>query len=177
MLYPGMIGLPVLDEIGFTYDGAHAELVAVKAKYCWPIAALVARLGAGRGYAAGALVEPTSVAYIGMLVQARGLLPGASVGVVGAGPIGLAAVGLARAADRLRERARRLDRALRLRRVRARDRADGGGTARHVADRHRVGRARAGGRPARRARRPRRRQGARRPVTGPVRWGILSTAR
>jgi len=87
-----------LDELGFTYDGAHAELVAVKAKYCWPIGALVERLGEARGYAAGALVEPTSVAYIGMFVQTRGFLPGATVGVVGAGPIGLAAVGLARAA-------------------------------------------------------------------------------
>jgi threonine dehydrogenase-like Zn-dependent dehydrogenase len=87
-----------LDELGFTYDGAHAELVAVKAKYCWPIGALVDRLGEERGYAAGALVEPTSVAYIGMFVQTRSFLPGASVGVVGAGPIGLAAVGLACAA-------------------------------------------------------------------------------
>jgi threonine dehydrogenase-like Zn-dependent dehydrogenase len=87
-----------LGELGFTYDGAHAELVAVKAKYCWPIHGLVERVGEERGYAAGALVEPTSVSYIGMFVQSRGFLPGSNVGVIGAGPIGLAAVGLARAA-------------------------------------------------------------------------------
>lgn len=87
-----------LGELGFTFDGAHAELVKTKAKYCWPIRRLVERLGDERGYQAGALVEPTSVSYIGMFVQSRGFLPGAHVGVVGAGPIGLAAVGLARAA-------------------------------------------------------------------------------
>ena len=87
-----------LGELGFTYDGAHAELVATKAKYCWSIRALVERLGEDRGYLAGALVEPTSVSYVGMFVQSRGFMPGAHVGVVGCGPIGLAAIGLARAA-------------------------------------------------------------------------------
>jgi scyllo-inosose 3-dehydrogenase len=86
-----------LGELGFTFDGAHAELVRTKAKYCWPIRRLVERLGDEGGYQAGALVEPTSVSYIGMFVQSRGFLPGAHVGVVGAGPIGLAALGLARA--------------------------------------------------------------------------------
>ena len=87
-----------IGELGFTYDGAHAELVAVASKYCWPVHGLIERLGEARGYTAGALVEPTSVSYIGMFVQSRGFLPGANVGVVGGGPIGLAAVGLARAA-------------------------------------------------------------------------------
>jgi threonine dehydrogenase-like Zn-dependent dehydrogenase len=87
-----------LGELGFTYDGAHAELVAVSAKYCWPIRGLIERLGEDRGYMAGALVEPTSVSYIGMFVQSRGFMPGSNVGVVGGGPIGLAAVALARAA-------------------------------------------------------------------------------
>ena len=87
-----------LGELGFTFDGAHAELVRTKAKYCWPIGALIERLGEERGFLAGALVEPTSVSYIGMFVQTRAFLPGASVAVAGAGPIGLAAVGLARAA-------------------------------------------------------------------------------
>jgi scyllo-inosose 3-dehydrogenase len=86
-----------LGELGFTFDGAHAELVRTKAKYCWPIGALIERLGDERGFLAGALVEPTSVSYIGMFVQTRAFLPGASVAVAGAGPIGLAAVGLARA--------------------------------------------------------------------------------
>jgi scyllo-inosose 3-dehydrogenase len=85
-------------ELGFTYDGAHAELVATKARYCWPVGRLVERLGEESGFMAAALVEPTSVSYIGMFVQTRGFLPGAHVGVAGAGPIGLAAIGLARAA-------------------------------------------------------------------------------
>jgi threonine dehydrogenase-like Zn-dependent dehydrogenase len=87
-----------IGELGFTYDGAHAELVKTKARYCWPVARLLERLGEERGYQAAALVEPTSVSYIGMFVQTRRFLPGAHVGVVGAGPIGLAAIGLARAA-------------------------------------------------------------------------------
>jgi hypothetical protein len=87
-----------LGELGFTFDGAHAELVRTKAKYCWPIGGLIERLGEERGFLAGALVEPTSVSYIGMFVQTRSFLPGAAVAVAGAGPIGLAAVGLARAA-------------------------------------------------------------------------------
>jgi threonine dehydrogenase-like Zn-dependent dehydrogenase len=87
-----------LGELGFTYNGAHAELVATKARYCWSIRTLVERLGQDRGYLAGALVEPTSVSYIGLFVQSRGFMPGAHVGVAGCGPIGLAAIGLARAA-------------------------------------------------------------------------------
>lgn len=87
-----------LDELGFTFDGAHAEYVKTKAKYCWPIHGLLERLGEERGWLAGALVEPTSVSYIGMFVQTRGWRPGMRVGVAGAGPIGLAAIGLARAA-------------------------------------------------------------------------------
>lgn len=87
-----------LGELGFTFDGAHAELVRVQARYCWPIHGLLERLGEERGWLAGALVEPTSVSYLGMFVQSRGFRPGATVGVVGGGPIGLAAVGLARAA-------------------------------------------------------------------------------
>jgi threonine dehydrogenase-like Zn-dependent dehydrogenase len=86
-----------LTELGFTFNGAHAELVRTKAKYCWPIDALLDRYGPRRGFEAGALVEPTSVAYIGLFTQSD-FRPGANVGVIGGGPIGLAAVGLTRAA-------------------------------------------------------------------------------
>jgi scyllo-inosose 3-dehydrogenase len=86
-----------LDELGFTFNGAHAEYVVTKSKYCWPIDEMLQTLGDERGFRAAALVEPTSVAYVGMFVQAS-FLPGASVAVIGGGPIGLAAVGLARAA-------------------------------------------------------------------------------
>lgn len=90
-----------LTELGFTFNGAHAELVLTREKYCWPIDGLIERFGASRGFEAGALVEPTSVAYIGMFVQSS-FRPGANVGVVGGGPIGLAAMGLARAAGAAR---------------------------------------------------------------------------
>src|SRR5919107_661347 len=86
-----------LGELGFTFNGAHAEYVVTKSKYCWPIDEMLQTLGDERGFRAAALVEPTSVAYVGMFVQAT-FLPGASVAVIGGGPIGLAAVGLARAA-------------------------------------------------------------------------------
>jgi scyllo-inosose 3-dehydrogenase len=90
-----------LTELGFTFNGAHADKVLTREKYCWPIGALVERFGPQRGFEAGALVEPTSVAYIGMFVQSS-FRPGANVGVIGGGPIGLAAVGLARAAGAAR---------------------------------------------------------------------------
>lgn len=86
-----------LGELGFTFNGAHAEYVITKAKYCWPIREMLEALGEERGFQSAALVEPTSVAYVSMFVQAS-FLPGASVAVIGGGPIGLAAIGLARAA-------------------------------------------------------------------------------
>jgi scyllo-inosose 3-dehydrogenase len=86
-----------LEELGFTFNGAHAELVVTRARSCWPIHSLVRRFGAERGFLAAALVEPTSVAYLGMFVQAS-FRPGQTVAVIGGGPIGLAAVGLGRAA-------------------------------------------------------------------------------
>jgi scyllo-inosose 3-dehydrogenase len=88
-----------IEELGFTFDGAHAELVRTRSRYCWSLAPLRdAGLAPETVFRAGALVEPTSVAYIAMFVTAGGFLPGSSVAVVGAGPIGLAAVALARAA-------------------------------------------------------------------------------
>ena len=88
-----------LEELGFTLDGAHAELVVTRARYCWSLRDLAERgIPDERVFALGALVEPASVAYIGIFVSAGGFLPGSTVGVVGAGPIGLASIGLARAA-------------------------------------------------------------------------------
>jgi hypothetical protein len=75
-----------IEELGFSFDGAHAELVAVRARYCWSLAPLVdAGIPADRILQLGALVEPTGVAYVAMFVSAGGFMPGASVGVVGAG--------------------------------------------------------------------------------------------
>jgi len=88
-----------LEEIGFTINGAQADLITVNAKYCWKINALAERYGsADRGYEAGALCEPTSVAYNAMFTRAEGFKPGGHVTIFGTGPIGFAAIALARAA-------------------------------------------------------------------------------
>jgi threonine dehydrogenase-like Zn-dependent dehydrogenase len=88
-----------LEELGFTVPGAFANYIAVDEKYCWPIDAIVERFGSEeRGYEVGALSEPTSVAYNGMFERAGGFRPGHYVSIFGAGPIGLAATGLAKAA-------------------------------------------------------------------------------
>ena len=88
-----------IEELGFSFDGAHAERVVTRARYCWSLEPLLeAGIAPDRAAQMGALVEPTGVAYVAIFVSAGGFLPGSSVGVVGAGPIGLAAIALARAA-------------------------------------------------------------------------------
>ncbi len=68
-------------------------------KFCWPINAIAERFGdEAKAYEVGALTEPTCVAYNGMVERAGGFRPGHYVSVFGAGPIGLAAIGLAKAA-------------------------------------------------------------------------------
>jgi hypothetical protein len=88
-----------LEEIGFTIPGAFANYIAVGAKHCWPIDSIAERFGdEKKAYEVGAMTEPTCVSYHGMFVRAGGFRPGAYVAVFGAGPIGLAALGLAKAA-------------------------------------------------------------------------------
>jgi threonine dehydrogenase-like Zn-dependent dehydrogenase len=88
-----------LEEIGFTIPGAFANYVAVDEKFCWPIDAIAERFGdEEKAYEVGAMTEPTTVAYNGMFERAGGFRPGHYVSIFGAGPIGLAAIGLARAA-------------------------------------------------------------------------------
>ncbi len=87
-----------LEEIGFTINGAFADYIVIGAKYCWKIDEIAERYGdKERAFEAGALVEPTSVAYNGMFVRAEGFKPGGYVVVFGAGPIGLASIALAKA--------------------------------------------------------------------------------
>ncbi len=83
---------------GFDRDGGAAELVRTTAAHCWSLNEIRERFGDQRAYEIGALMEPTSVAYNGMFVRAGGFRPGEPVVVFGCGPIGLAAVALARAA-------------------------------------------------------------------------------
>ena len=88
-----------IEELGFSFDGAHAEFVVTRARYCWSLAPLLeAGVPEDRVFALGATVEPTGVAYVALFVSGGGFMPGSSVGVVGAGPIGLATIALARAA-------------------------------------------------------------------------------
>jgi threonine dehydrogenase-like Zn-dependent dehydrogenase len=88
-----------LEEIGFTIPGAFANYIAVDEKFCWPIGDIAERFGdESKAYEVGAMTEPTTVAYNGMFERAGGLRPGHYVSVFGAGPIGLAAIGLAKAA-------------------------------------------------------------------------------
>ena len=88
-----------LEEIGFTIPGAFANFIAVDSKYCWKIDAIAERFGSEeKAFEVGALTEPTTVSYNGMFERAGGFRPGQYVSVFGAGPIGLAATGLARAA-------------------------------------------------------------------------------
>lgn len=87
-----------LEEIGFTINGAFADYIVIGAKYCWKIDEIAERYGdREKTFEAGALVEPTSVAYNGMFVRAEGFKPGGYVVVFGAGPIGLASIALAKA--------------------------------------------------------------------------------
>ncbi len=88
-----------LEEIGFTINGAFANYIAVGAKYCWKLNALMDRYhDETKVYEAGALVEPTSVSYNAIFSRAGGFKPGAYAVVFGAGPIGLAATALCKAA-------------------------------------------------------------------------------
>jgi hypothetical protein len=88
-----------LEEIGFTIQGAFAEYIAVHEKYCWKIEGLANHYGnQDKGFEAGAIVEPSSVAYNAIFSCAAGIKPGNTVVVHGAGPIGLASIGLTQAA-------------------------------------------------------------------------------
>ncbi|RLC90801.1 MAG: alcohol dehydrogenase [Chloroflexi bacterium] len=88
-----------LEEIGFTIPGAFANYIAVDEKFCWKIDGIAERFGdEEKAYEVGALSEPTSVAYNAMFERGGGFRPGHYVSVFGTGPIGLAAIGLAKAA-------------------------------------------------------------------------------
>jgi threonine dehydrogenase-like Zn-dependent dehydrogenase len=85
-----------IELLGLSSHGALAELAAVKAKYCWKLNELRDRYAEADIFEIGALIEPIGCAYNGMFVSGGGLKPGETVAVYGAGPIGLAAVALAR---------------------------------------------------------------------------------
>jgi threonine dehydrogenase-like Zn-dependent dehydrogenase len=88
-----------LEEIGFTIDGADAEYIAVPFKQCWKVDPIFERYSDEEmAWEVAATCEPTSVAYNAIFVRGQGFQPGAYVVIYGGGPIGLAAIGLAKAA-------------------------------------------------------------------------------
>jgi scyllo-inosose 3-dehydrogenase len=88
-----------LEEIGFTTPGAMAQYIAVKAKYCWRLEEIAERSGdLSEAMVLGAMVEPVGVSYHAMFNRLSTWKPGAYAAVFGGGPIGLAAIALARAA-------------------------------------------------------------------------------
>lgn len=88
-----------LEEIGFSLNGGFGQYLTAKEKYCLDINQFKEVYGSEeKALEAGALIEPTAVAYNGMFIRSGGFLPGSYVAVFGAGPIGLSAVQLAKAA-------------------------------------------------------------------------------
>ena len=88
-----------LDQLGFDSpnNGADAEYVVVHEKFCWSLNSLKNSYKDEKDILeAGALIEPTSVAYHGMFIVAGGFKPGGHVVVFGTGPIGLASIALAK---------------------------------------------------------------------------------
>ena len=83
---------------GLSSNGALAEFIGVKEKYCWNLNTLREVYEEQKVFEAGALIEPAGCAYNGMFVNEGGLMPGETFVVYGVGSIGLAAVALARTA-------------------------------------------------------------------------------
>ena len=88
-----------LEEIGFSKNGAYAEYLVAKEKFCFKVDGLVERYGSKeRALEVAAMVEPMAVAYNGVFTRGGGFEPGSHVAVFGAGPIGLSATSLLMAA-------------------------------------------------------------------------------
>lgn len=88
-----------LEELGFTVDGAMAEYIVVPIKLCWKLDAVFERYSdEATAWEVGATTEPTCVAYNTIFECAGWFRPGAYVAIYGAGPIGLGAIQLCKAA-------------------------------------------------------------------------------
>jgi threonine dehydrogenase-like Zn-dependent dehydrogenase len=88
-----------LDEMGFTENGGFEQYMKIHQKFCWKINDFTQVFRSeDKVFEAGSLIEPCCVSYNGMFIRAGGFKPGSAVVVWGAGPIGLGAIGLAKAA-------------------------------------------------------------------------------
>jgi threonine dehydrogenase-like Zn-dependent dehydrogenase len=92
-----------IEEIGLSMDGGFCEYAVVPEKYCCSINGIADFLGNKMAaFEAGALAEPIGVSYNGIMVGGGRITPGTHVAVFGGGPIGLAAIALAKAAGAAR---------------------------------------------------------------------------
>lgn len=87
---------------GFNIDGGMAEFMVSRDVNLRPLNSLRKRFDEQEVYEIGALSEPASVAYLGMFDRAGGIKPGGVAVIHGCGPIGLAAIALARASGAAR---------------------------------------------------------------------------
>lgn len=87
-----------LEEVGLSSDGGFTEYAVVNERFCCNINSIAELLGSKlAALEAGALIEPTAVAYSGMVINSGGMKPGSNVVVFGNGAIGLASISLAKA--------------------------------------------------------------------------------
>jgi threonine dehydrogenase-like Zn-dependent dehydrogenase len=89
--------------IGLTINGALSRYVRVKEAHCHNVERILSRFGTSRGADHAALLEPLGCAFNGIFVDRNGLMSSGFwrddvAAVFGAGPIGLGAVSLLRAA-------------------------------------------------------------------------------
>jgi threonine dehydrogenase-like Zn-dependent dehydrogenase len=87
-----------VELMGLSSNGAFADFISVKAKYCWKLNSLEERFERKDVFQLGTLVEPIGCAYNGIFISGGGFLPGSHAIIYGAGPIGLGAVLLLRTA-------------------------------------------------------------------------------
>jgi len=87
-----------VELMGLTSNGAFAEYISVKEKYCWKLNSLEDRFEKKDVFRLGTLVEPIGCAYNGIFISGGGFLPGSHAIIYGTGPIGLGAVLLLRTA-------------------------------------------------------------------------------
>lgn len=87
-----------IELMGLSSNGAFADYIAVKEKYCWKLNSLRERYSHEEIFEIGALIEPIGCGYNGIFISGEGLKPGETMVVYGLGPIGLASIALAKIA-------------------------------------------------------------------------------
>lgn len=88
-----------LEEMGFTVNGGMEEYMVADARFVWKINGFLDVYGTEeKALEAGSLVEPLCVNYNAIFVRVGNYRPGCNAVVWGAGPIGLGAIALLKAA-------------------------------------------------------------------------------